>query len=70
LQLGDAGGAGLGAAQVERFQVRQAGQVLDPGVAQAAARQRQPLELLQLGQKPRKSRSTRKKAGSEAGLFE
>src|SRR6266511_688500 len=44
LQLGDAGGTGPGAAQVEPFQVRQAGQVFDPGVAQAAARQRQPFE--------------------------
>ena len=50
LQLGDSGGGGFGAAEVEGFEVCQAGEVFDADVAQSAARERQSLELLQLRQ--------------------
>ena len=50
LQLGDARGSGFGAAEVEGFEVRQAGEMLDPDIAECAARQRQPIDLRQLGQ--------------------
>jgi hypothetical protein len=38
LQLVDAGGGGFGVAEVEGFQVRQVGEVLDAGVGQSALR--------------------------------
>ena len=50
LQLGDSGGSGFGAAKVERFEVRQAGEVFDAVVAQTAARERESFELLPLRQ--------------------
>ena len=49
-QFVDTGGGDFGAAEVEGFQVRQVGEVLDADVGQSAAGQRQAFERLQLGQ--------------------
>ena len=50
LQLVDADGGGFGAAEVEGFQVRQGGEVLDARVIQPAADQRQFFDALEFGE--------------------